>query len=278
MISVIILTFNEDKHIRRAIQSIRSISDDIIIVDSFSKDNTINISKKFKTKIFKNKFINQAQQFNWALNNVKIKNNWILRLDADEYLSKELTYEIKKKLPLIDLNKEINGICLTRKQFFMRKLIRFGGRGKLIMLRLFRKNFAKCENRLMDEHIVIKKGKIISFKNYFYDDNFNNFKSFKEKHKKYALREAEQYLLDKKKQKKTKFKYNLRTIIKKFLVKNVYYKLPYQISSFLYFLIRYIFLLGFLDGKIGFQYHYTQGYWYRRLVGKLIEDKINNKN
>ena len=97
MISVIILTFNEDKHIRRAIQSIRSISDDIIIVDSFSTDNTINISKKFKTKIFKNKFINQAQQFNWALNNVKIKNNWILRLDADEYLSKELTYEIKKK-------------------------------------------------------------------------------------------------------------------------------------------------------------------------------------
>jgi len=276
MISVIILTFNEDKHIRRAIQSIRSISDDIIIVDSFSTDNTINISKKFKTKIFKNKFINQAQQFNWALNNVKIKNNWILRLDADEYLSKELTYEIKKKLPLIDLNKEINGICLTRKQFFMRKLIRFGGRGKLIMLRLFRKNFAQCENRLMDEHIMIKKGKILKFKNFFYDDNLNNLENFKEKHKKYAKREARQYLIDQNNKRKLNFKYNTRTMIKKFLITNVYYKIPYQISSMLYFLIRYIVLLGFLDGINGLKYHYIQGFWYRYLVGKNIT-KLKNK-
>jgi len=276
MISVIILTFNEDKHIRRAIQSIRSISDDIIIVDSFSTDNTINISKKFKTKIFKNKFINQAQQFNWALNNVKIKNNWILRLDADEYLSKELTYEIKKKLPLIDLNKEINGICLTRKQFFMRKLIRFGGRGKLIMLRLFRKNFAQCENRLMDEHIMIKKGKILKFKNFFYDDNLNNLENFKEKHKRYAKREAKQYLIDQNNKRKLNFKYNTRTMIKKFLITNVYYKIPYQISSMLYFLIRYIVLLGFLDGINGLKYHYVQGFWYRYLVGKNIT-KLKNK-
>ena len=276
MISVIILTFNEDKHIRRAIQSIRSISDDIIIVDSFSTDNTINISKKFKTKIFKNKFINQAQQFNWALNNVKIKNNWILRLDADEYLSKELTYEIKKKLPLIDLNKEINGICLTRKQFFMRKLIRFGGRGKLIMLRLFRKNFAQCENRLMDEHIMIKKGKILKFKNFFYDDNLNNLENFKEKHKRYAKREAKQYLIDQNNKRKSIFKYNTRTIIKKFLINNIYYKIPYQISSMLYFLIRYIFLLGFLDGINGLKYHYIQGFWYRYLVGKNLI-KLKNK-
>ena len=196
MISVIILTFNEEKHIRRSIQSVRYISDDIIIVDSFSSDNTINISKKLKAKIFKNKFINQAAQFNWALNNIKIKNDWILRLDADEYLSKDLIKEIKKKLPKINLNKEINGICLIRKQFFLRKLIRFGGRGKLIMLRLFRKNYGICENRLMDEHIMIKKGKILKFKNFFYDDNFNNLQNFKEKHKRYAKREAKQYLID----------------------------------------------------------------------------------
>jgi glycosyltransferase involved in cell wall biosynthesis len=244
-ISVIILTYNESKHIRRAIQSVKSISDDIIIVDSYSIDKTIEISKKLKAKIFKNKFINQAQQFNWALNNIKIKNNWILRLDADEYLSKELIIEIKKKLPEINLNKEINGICLIRKQFFLRKLIRFGGRGKLIMLRLFRKNYGICENRLMDEHIMIKKGKILKFKNFFYDDNFNNLENFKEKHERYAKREAKQYLIDQNNKRKSIFKYNTRTIIKKFLINNIYYKIPYQISSMLYFLIRYIFLLGF---------------------------------
>lgn len=276
MISVIILTFNEEKHIRRSIQSVRSISDDIIIVDSFSSDNTINISKKLKAKIFKNKFINQSKQFNWALNNIKIKNNWILRLDADEYLSKNLIKEIKKKLPNINLNKEINGICLIRKQFFLRKLIRFGGRGKLIMLRLFRKNYGICENRLMDEHIMIKKGKILKFKNFFYDDNFNNLENFKEKHKRYAKREAKQYLIDQNNKKKSIFKYNTRTMIKKFLINNIYYKIPYQISSMLYFLIRYIFLLGFLDGINGLKYHYIQGFWYRYLVGKNII-KLKNK-
>ena len=275
-ISVIILTYNESKHIRRAIQSVKSISDDIIIVDSYSIDKTIKISKKLKAKIFKNKFINQAQQFNWALNNIKIKNNWILRLDADEYLSKELIIEIKKKLPEINLNKEINGICLIRKQFFLRKLIRFGGRGKLIMLRLFRKNYGICENRLMDEHIMIKKGKILKFKNFFYDDNFNNLENFKEKHKRYAKREAKQYLIDQNNKKKSIFKYNTRTMIKKFLINNIYYKIPYQISSMLYFLIRYIFLLGFLDGINGLKYHYIQGFWYRYLVGKNII-KLKNK-
>jgi len=275
-ISVIILTYNESKHIRRAIQSVKSISDDIIIVDSYSIDKTIEISKKLKAKIFKNKFINQAQQFNWALNNIKIKNNWILRLDADEYLSKELIIEIKKKLPEINLNKEINGICLIRKQFFLRKLIRFGGRGKLIMLRLFRKNYGICENRLMDEHIMIKKGKILKFKNFFYDDNFNNLEYFKEKHERYAKREAKQYLIDQNNKRKSIFKYNTRTIIKKFLINNIYYKIPYQISSMLYFLIRYIFLLGFLDGINGLKYHYIQGFWYRYLVGKNLI-KLKNK-
>jgi glycosyltransferase involved in cell wall biosynthesis len=276
MLSVIILTFNEAMHVRRAIQSVKSISDDIIIVDSYSIDKTIEISKKLKAKIFKNKFINQAQQFNWALNNIKIKNNWILRLDADEYLSKELIIEIKKKLPEINLNKEINGICLIRKQFFLRKLIRFGGRGKLIMLRLFRKNYGICENRLMDEHIMIKKGKILKFKNFFYDDNFNNLENFKKKHERYAKREARQYLIDQNNKRKSIFKYNTRTIIKKFLINNIYYKIPYQISSMLYFLIRYIFLLGFLDGINGLKYHYIQGFWYRYLVGKNLI-KLKNK-
>jgi glycosyltransferase involved in cell wall biosynthesis len=275
-ISVIILTYNENKHIKRAIKSVNTLSDDIIIVDSYSIDKTIEISKKLKAKVFKNKFINQAQQFNWALNNVKIKNNWILRLDADEYVSKELIIEIKKKLPKINLNKEINGICLIRKQFFLRKLIRFGGRGKLIMLRLFRKNYGMCENRLMDEHIMIKKGKILKFKNFFYDDNFNNLENFKEKHKRYAKREAKQYLIDQNNKRKSIFKYNTRTIIKKFLINNIYYKIPYQISSMLYFLIRYIFLLGFLDGINGLKYHYIQGFWYRYLVGKNII-KLKNK-
>jgi len=128
----------------------------------------------------------------------------------------------------------------------------------------------------MDEHIMIKKGKILKFKNFFYDDNLNNLENFKEKHKRYAKREAKQYLIDQNNKRKLNFKYNTRTMIKKFLITNVYYKIPYQISSMLYFLIRYIVLLGFLDGINGLKYHYVQGFWYRYLVGKNIT-KLKNK-
>ena len=97
-LSVIILTFNEEIHIGRLLKNIGDWADEIFIVDSFSTDKTLEIAEKYGCKIFQHKFENQAQQFNWALDNLKIKNEWILRLDADEYLTEELKSEINKAL------------------------------------------------------------------------------------------------------------------------------------------------------------------------------------
>ena len=85
-ITTIILTFNEELHIERAIKSAKKISNQIFIVDSYSNDETLNICKKYQVEIIQNKFINQAKQFNWALKKLSIKNPWILKLDADEYV------------------------------------------------------------------------------------------------------------------------------------------------------------------------------------------------
>ena len=85
-ISIIILTYNEEIHIERVLKNIKKISDQIFIVDSFSNDKTIAIAKKNGAKIYKNKFITQSKQLNWALKNLPIKTNWVMRLDADEYL------------------------------------------------------------------------------------------------------------------------------------------------------------------------------------------------
>ena len=93
-ISVIILTYNEEINIENCLKNVVDWASEVIIVDSFSTDKTLEIARKYTNKIAQRTFVNQAEQFNWALDNLEIKNNWILRLDADEYLTEELKQEI----------------------------------------------------------------------------------------------------------------------------------------------------------------------------------------
>ena len=93
-LTAVILTYNEEKHIERCILSLKKIAKKIVIVDSYSKDKTIKVARKYNVKIYKNKFLNHSQQVNWALSNIRFKTKWILRIDADEYL----TIDLKKNL------------------------------------------------------------------------------------------------------------------------------------------------------------------------------------
>ena len=273
-ISVIILTHNEEKHIARCIKSAKKYSNNIYVIDSYSSDKTAEISKSLNVSVLQNKFINYAKQFSWALNKINFTTEWILRLDADEYLEDDLIVEIKNKLPKID--DEVVGINFKRKHIFMNKWIKYGGRYPLILLRLWRKNLGKIEDRWMDEHIIINKGKTITFKNCFCDHNLKNLSFFINKHDWYANREAVDILLselNKKKNVKLNSKNtSFHASLKRYVKENIYNNLPIGVRPFSYFVYRYFILLGFLDGKEGLIYHFLQGFWYRFLVdSKLVE-------
>ena len=98
-ITVIILTFNEEIHIERCIRSVQSLARNIFVVDSFSTDRTVEIAESLGAKAVQHEFINHAQQFQWALDHLPIGTEWIMRLDADEYLTQELVQEIQNRLP-----------------------------------------------------------------------------------------------------------------------------------------------------------------------------------
>lgn len=273
-ISVIILTHNEEKHIARCIKSAKKYSNNIYVIDSYSSDKTAEISKSLNVSVLQNKFINYAKQFSWALNKINFTTEWILRLDADEYLEDDLIIEIKNKLPKID--DEVVGINFKRKHIFMNKWIKYGGRYPLILLRLWRKNLGKIEDRWMDEHIIINKGKTITFKNCFCDHNLKNLSFFINKHDWYANREAVDILLselNKKKNVKLNSKNtSFHATLKRYVKEKIYNNLPIGVRPFSYFVYRYFILLGFLDGKEGLIYHFLQGFWYRFLVdSKLVE-------
>jgi len=273
-ISVIILTYNEELHIHRCIENVKCFTNEIFIVDSYSTDNTLNIAKKYGVKIYQNKWENNyAKQFNWGLANCSIKTKWILRLDADEYLTDELISELEEKLPFLE--SDVTGIVFKRRHIFLDRWMK-RGTYPVELLRLFQNRKALCEQRFMDEHMQLLEGKSVKFCNDFVDHNLNNISWWTAKHNGYAIREAidllnmEYYLFDTNK--------DIVTIgnqaAKKRNKKHKYLEMPLFLRSFFYFAYRYIIKGGFLEGKEGFLWHFLQGWWYRTLVdAKIFEIK-----
>ncbi|MBQ6187226.1 MAG: glycosyltransferase family 2 protein [Prevotella sp.] len=271
-ITTIILTYNEELHIKRCLDRISPFVKEIFIIDCYSTDRTIEIAQKYENlTILQNKWVNYATQFNWALENAHVRTKWVLRLDADEYLSPELIQELNDKLPGLD--PKYTGIVIPLQRVFLGRKINHGIARGIKMLRLFQYGKAKIETRQMDEHIELLQGESIEFKHGFVDHNLNNISWWAQKHIGYAKREAVDLL---------NIEFNLTEsnqttplgidsqAMGKRQKKERYSKLPVFWRSFIYFLYRYFFKMGFLDGKEGFLWDFMQGWWYRTLVDTNI--------
>jgi glycosyltransferase involved in cell wall biosynthesis len=186
-ITAIILTLNEEIHLARCLENIQEVVDQIVIVDAYSNDATVEIAKKYQCTVLQNVWTNHGYQFNWALAQLEPDTDWVLRIDADEYLDPSLKCAIFK---LKNSNaKTISGAYFKRAIRFQGKLIGYGGVGSIRVLRLFKYGDGICETRWMDEHIIIK-GMAIDLPGTLVDDNLNTLSFWVEKHNRYADREA----------------------------------------------------------------------------------------
>ena len=272
-LTVIILTFNEAMHIARAIDSVARFASSVVVVDSYSTDRTVEIARARGASVLQNKFVNQARQFQWALDNVPLATGWIMRLDADEVVSAELADEIAARLP--GLPPEVVGVNLRRRHIWMGRWVRHGGRYPLIMLRMFRRGHGRVEDRWMDEHMLVWGGKTVTFEADFADDNLNDLGYFIDKHNKYATREAIEIInkrlgLFKRDESVTARSTSWQAASKHWIKDRLYARIPFTVSAPAYFIWRYVFRLGFLDGRTGLVYHLLQGGWYRFLVGAKV--------
>lgn len=248
-IAVIILTYNEEKNLEKCLKSISNLANEIFVVDSYSTDKTLEIAKRYGAIVIQHQFTNQAEQFNWALDNLDIKSDWILKLDGDEEILPELKEEILGTLP--EAGAETAGFYIKRRVYFMGHWIKYGGYYPVWFLRLWRKGKGKAENRKMDEHIILLEGTAEKLKNDFVDNNLKGIKDWVQKHKGYAVREAEEV-------RKGEYGEGIK--------RNLYYRTPMFLRVLLYFLYRYFLRLGFLDGISGAVFHFLHGFWYRWLV------------
>ena len=260
MISIILLTFNDELNIRNTLESIKDLSNDIIIIDSYSNDRTEKICSEYNVSFYKNEFINQAIQFNWALDNLKIKNEWVLRLDSDEVLTEKIKSEIISKT---SKKNDIYGYYMNRKMFWMGKWLKFGRMYPHYILRLFKKGYARYEEKT-EEHLLVT-GKTEKLDNFFYEDNKkNNLRYFTEKHLNTADGELNEILSQK--ENNDGVSPNLfgnKVERTRWLKLKIFNKTPLFIRSLNYFIYRYFICLGFLDGKPGLIFHFLQGFWYR---------------
>ncbi|EDT73328.1 glycosyltransferase family 2 protein [Clostridium butyricum] len=278
-LTTIILTKNEENNIEKCIRSLDGLAERIIVVDSFSDDNTKDLALSLNADVYENKFISHSNQFNWALKNCNITSEWIFRIDADEEMTAELVEEFKEKIPQI--TEGINGVFLRRRRYFMGRWIKHGDVYPEKVMRLFRTGTAESEDRTMDEHIVLKFGDAIEFESDFEDKDTKDLTFWINKHNWYSNKESAEFIKIYTEQSSNNELHGKilgnQCERRRWLKNKIYYKIPLFVRPIFYFIYRYFFKLGFLDGKEGLIYHVLQAFWYRFLVDSKIYEsyKLN---
>ena len=273
-LTVLVLTFNEELHLARCLQSILPITSDIVVVDCFSQDKTSAIAKQYGARVLERAWENNhSTQVNWALTQLPADSEWVMRIDADEYLTPDLIIQIKEVLPT--LGSDVDGVSCIRKMVFQGKLIEYGGVGANRVMRIFRFGKGQSEARFMDEHIKIG-GRSIHLSGVLIDDNLRPLSWWIEKHNNYSSREAVDLLNLKYGFSGTNSVASLTSSTsigtKRWIKENIYAKLPGGLRAWTYYLWRYIFMMGFLDGAKGAQFHFLQALWYRSLVDAKVAE------
>ncbi len=154
-----IITLNEEDSLERALKSV-DFCDEIVVVDSFSIDNTVSIAKKYTDKVYLNKFVNYGLQKNFAIE--KLSTDWVLSIDADEVVSDQLKQEIINVIK----NSQFDSYYIKIQLVFLGKALRFGG-AQNWHLRLFKKGL-KFRESVIHEKVESKnfsylKGKIFHY-------------------------------------------------------------------------------------------------------------------
>jgi glycosyltransferase involved in cell wall biosynthesis len=270
-ISVIILTYNSEATVQDTLAAAARVSEDIHVVDSFSTDRTLDICRACGAIVTQRRFINYAEQRNWAIANLPLRHNWQLHLDADEILTAELIVEIKE----FDGNRPagIDGFFIPRLIRFLGRDLRHGGYYPIYHMRLFRSGCAQVEDRHYDQHFVLNgNSKVLSAP--FIDDHRMTLNEWIQRHNRWSDLEVDD-LLQPPSGPTIVGNERGNPIERARARKSFYYRAPIFWRPFMLFLYRYLLRAGFLDGAPGLIYCVLQSFWFRFLVDAKLYERTN---
>ncbi|HXO22260.1 MAG TPA: glycosyltransferase family 2 protein [Thermoanaerobaculia bacterium] len=269
-LTVLVVTRDEELNIERSLQSVHGFADQILVIDSESTDCTVEIASHFADGVHKLPYEHGRiipWIFQWGLDNLPIRNDWVLILEADQAIPEPLRREIAELLarPAVDED----GFYIRRRQIFRGRPIRFGGYGGKHLLKLFRRSRAELDPLEQDTRVYVR-GAVGRLRSPLEEWNLKEdaILFYLQKH----LRYAEAFAREELERRRRDIPWKLtprffgssdeRTL----WFKTRYYRLPLYLRPFLYFVYRYFFLFGILDGANGFVFHFLQAFWFRLVV------------
>jgi len=264
-ISVVVLTFMEEINIEHCLRSVAGWAADIHVVDSGSTDRTIEIARKFAHQIHVHPYIDHSTQIQYVLTEVPLKYEWLLILDADHVVSHELKHSIDSVLE----TDSYSAVDL----FYFPQMYEFQGQPI--------RSLRKWGRLLRHQNVVVEGGELVDFRfrpsgavGYLRGQvTERNLKEYDldfwiDKHQKFASRMAIEECL----RRTGEIRWTIRPRLfghpdeRLVWLKNRWYSLPLFLRPFLFFSYRYVWRLGFLEGRTGFVFHFMQAFWFRMIV------------
>jgi glycosyltransferase involved in cell wall biosynthesis len=269
-VSVVVLTYNEERNIEDCLLSVQDWAGEIFVVDSGSSDRTLELCRRYTDRIVSHPFDNYSRQRNWAQDNLPMSHDWVFHIDADERVTPELAASLRSFF-LDTSSGDQAGVLLSRRTVFMGRAILHGGHYPTYHLRLIRRDKGRCEDRLYDQHFWVD-GPTTRIKGDLIDVITSDLTVWLTRHARWGAAEAEEELRSKQTKRQSVRATPDGTPIerRRWLRSSVYGRAPLFLRAFAYFFYRYFLRLGFLDGVEGLIFHFLQGCCYRFYVDAKV--------
>lgn len=247
-VSVIIFTLNEEIHLPTCLESLRWC-DDIIVVDSYSTDKTQEICRLSGVRFFQNTFEGFGKQRNWALDNIDIKHDWLLILDADERVPLKLANEMQTIAQNAPDN--VAAYRLRRRFYMWGHWLKYSSLYPTWVVRFVHKDRIRYINRGHAETQEVQ-GEIRQMKHDLIDENLKGIDEWFERQNRYSRKEAEYEIQQETKQLVLRNLFARDPLKRRHILKQIAWKMPGR--AFFYFLYSFIWRKGFLDGRAGLNF------------------------
>ncbi|HLW46978.1 MAG TPA: glycosyltransferase family 2 protein [bacterium] len=268
-LAVIILTRNEEENLPHALASVAGWAAEVWVVDSHSTDRTAHLARERGARVVAHEFAGYPAQRNWALRSLPLGPDWVLFLDADETVTPELRVELAAVLAAPPAG--VAGFEVKRRFVFLGRWLRHGGYYPVWLLRVMRHRVARCEERGVDEHLVVE-GPTARLQADLLHEDRRPLERWIERHTRYARLKADDLIGPASGGLAARWSSPTQAERTRWWYDRVYRRAPMGLRAFGYFLYRYIVRGGFLDGREGFIYHSLQAFWYRLLIDAMVFD------
>jgi glycosyltransferase involved in cell wall biosynthesis len=269
-LAVLVVTRNEEANLERCLLSVHGFAGQIFVIDSESGDRTREIAARYADEVHVLAYDHSRiipWIFQWGLDHLPIRHDWVLILEADQALPPALCQEIAALLARPEIAEA--GFYIRRRQIFRGRPIRFGGYGGKHLLKLFRRDRCELDPAEQDTRVYVR-GPVGRLRAPLEEWNRKEdaILFYLEKH----LRYADAFAREEVERRAGLLPWKLTPRLfgasdeRTLWLKDRYYRLPLFLRPALYFFYRYVVLLGVLDGSNGFVFHFLQAYWFRLVV------------